>query len=320
MQVLAGLNLSCQKEAIIICDPTVARLHLEAVIGLFADASSLVVDITEKTKTRETKALIEDALLARGCGRDICLVALGGGVICDVVAFVASTYCRGVDLLLLPTTLLAMVDAAIGGKTGVNVGPYKNRIGTFYPAQATYIDERFLATLPEAELAQGKAELIKTALVWDMSLLQGENAIFRTALAKLAICQQDPNEQGLRRILNWGHTIGHAIEAASNYEIPHGTAVASGCYVEALLSHRLGLLQDIEAALAHLPCRQLLAEPSQILPFLSLDKKAAKRQARFVLLEKPGVCHPCEGQYCCAVPDKILQEVLHDAYHHIAYS
>ncbi|MDA9271809.1 3-dehydroquinate synthase, partial [bacterium] len=195
-------------------------------------------------KTRETKQQLEDELLARQYGRDTCLIALGGGVVTDLVGFLAATYCRGLPVIYVPTTLLAMVDASIGGKTGVNTPHGKNLIGTFTQPQAVFMDINTLNTLPENEWHNGMAEMIKHSLIADATIFKllqqnvekiiQRDAIFlidmihASCLIKKNIVEQDEQEQGLRQLLNFGHTIGHAIETIEHYRLSHGEAVAIG--------------------------------------------------------------------------------------------
>ncbi len=274
----------------------------------------------EPTKTRETKHRLEDSLLKAGFGRDTLLIALGGGVTTDLVAFLASTYMRGVSLILIPTTLLAMVDAAIGGKTGVDTPFGKNLIGTFYHPDAIYIDPSLLSTLPPTEWKNGLAEILKYGLIGNPTLWsysekhiddwqKGEilsHLIHSSIQIKMDIVGKDPEEQGLRRILNFGHTVGHALEQLSHFQIPHGLAVAMGIQAESYLSYHLGYLSEKEfKAILHL-FKQFdfpLSLPKaftkqQFFKAMHLDKKAKKQEPRFVLIDKIG--HPLsfDGAYC----------------------
>lgn len=163
------------------------------------------------------------------------IVAVGGGALCDSVAFLASTYLRGLPLRLIPTTLLAMVDASIGGKTALNTR-YKNRVGTFYPAQEVWIDPHFLSTLDDALMAEGMSEIIKIASVFDEAFFTAleekswaiEDIIERAIQLKIACAQADLTDQGMRQLLNFGHTLGHALESYHDYTLPHGQCVAAG--------------------------------------------------------------------------------------------
>jgi 3-dehydroquinate synthase len=273
----------------------------------------------EESKTREQKATIEDQLFKFGLGRDGAIIAMGGGVICDLVGFVAATYCRGVPFLSIPTTLLAQVDACIGGKVGVNTEQGKNLIGAFYPAQLTLIDVDFLSTLPRSELLNGRAEILKYGVIDSPALLQmevNESLIKSCCEIKLRIVEEDPHERGVRRILNFGHTIGHACEAASGYFFSHGAAVALGMVGEAYLSHQLGFLKKEELGIIKEIIRDagfslaLPAPADQIMKFMQRDKKAQKQQPHFVLLERIGKAHAFEGSYCTPISSHLIKEAL----------
>lgn len=188
----------------------------------------LVMTPGESHKNRRTKESLEDRLRALGLGRETCIIAIGGGVVTDVVGFVAATYCRGVPWVAIPTTLLGMVDASIGGKTGVNTAAGKNLIGAFYPPEVVWIDLSMLATLPAYEMQSGLAEVIKYSLIGSRDLFLAleksrakwaardpdflRSVIAECATIKSAIVEGDFRETGARRILNFGHTIGHVIE------------------------------------------------------------------------------------------------------------
>lgn len=268
----------------------------------------------EKHKTRETKARLEDQLLEAGFSRETTLIGLGGGVVTDLAGFLASTFCRGVPLVLVPTTLLAMVDAAIGGKNGVNTPLGKNMIGTFYLPEKTVIDPQFLKTLPEKELWNGRVEMLKAGLIADPDLFafpDMEHAIE----VKRKIVFADPHEKGERRLLNFGHTIGHALEKLSDYEMAHGEAVATGIVLESRLAYALGVLDhsSLEQIEAAFPPASLSYAPERLMQAMQLDKKSTKGTPRFVLLEKIGKPLTCGGEYCASVPEPTLFRVLHDA-------
>jgi 3-dehydroquinate synthase len=209
----------------------------------------------EQSKSRAVKAALEDELLQQKAGRDSMLIAMGGGVTGDLVGYVAATLHRGIPLIHLPTTLLAMVDSSIGGKTGINHPAGKNLIGAFYQPDSIWADVNFLETLPQEEFLSGMAEVIKYAAIgddvlWDQlekqrtQILQKERAtltdvISRCAEHKIRITSADEKEAGLRGILNFGHTIGHALENLSDYQILHGFAIAAGMVIAARLSNRL---------------------------------------------------------------------------------
>lgn len=218
----------------------------------------------EPSKTRETWAGLTDQLLAAGLGRDGAILALGGGVTGDLAGFVAATYHRGIALVQLPTSLLAMIDSSVGGKTGVDTPAGKNLVGAFHQPRAVFADVDTLATLPPNQLAAGLAEALKHAAIADAAyfdrlvatresvLLRDRDALIATVTRsveiKAAIVAEDEREQGRRAVLNFGHTVGHAVEAAASYTLLHGEAIAIGMRVEAALGVRLGLTDADDAS------------------------------------------------------------------------
>ncbi len=309
-----------------VSDTTVAAHHGERIRRALTKAGFVVREVLvppgEGTKTIEAAAAICRRLARDGVGRDGLLVAMGGGVVLDLVGFVAAIYMRGVALVSIPTTLLAMVDAAIGGKTGVDLPEGKNLVGAFHPPRLILIDPTVLATLPPAEWRNGMAEVVKAALIGDPALWrqltsdparwaarpEGEplRALLTQAIAvKARIVERDPLEtQGEREQLNLGHTFGHAFERVSGYRVPHGEAVAAGMVVAAALSARLGLLaepdllRELEALLRGLglPTRWrawlarygVAATPEQVIAAMGTDKKRRGGRLRFVLICRPG--------------------------------
>lgn len=306
------------------CDETVASVlgnrWAEYLRQSGLNLSLFTFSAGEQEKSRARKEMLEDSLLAQKFNRDTCIVALGGGVTTDLIGFLASTYCRGVPLILVPTTLLAAVDAAIGGKTGVNTPFGKNLIGSFYPAEKILIDPSILS-----RDLNGMAEVIKYGLIHSPELLELrdlEEIVSRCVEIKAEIVAQDPEEKkGYRRILNFGHTIAHAVELLENYEIAHGEAVAIGMLVESCISRKMGLLSAenfsfIAAKIRSFPFSlRINPTPEQIRSVLALDKKSANGKPRFVLLKKIGGCAPFDGDYCTEVPDAILDEALKECSH-----
>lgn len=288
----------------------------------------------EEYKSRSTKEFCEDKLLNLGLGRDTCIIGMGGGIVTDLAGFVASTYCRGVPSIMIPTSLLAMVDASIGGKTGVNVPQGKNLIGTITQPTAVFIDTATLKTLPQAEIKNGMAEVIKHGLIADKAyyeflkanadkLLQldaklMEEAIHGSVKIKGQIVQEDESEKGKRRLLNLGHTVAHAIEVASKHEIPHGRAVAIGIIAESYLSMKMGYLQSSEfkaiCDIIHLYRIELtwkgVIKASDLLDLMKLDKKSLKQKPRFVILKEIGMPLEFDGQYCTEADEKVLDETI----------
>ncbi len=295
------------------------------------DIATFTFPSGEQEKSRERKSELEDLLLSQKFGRDTCMIALGGGVTTDLIGYLASTYCRGVPLVLVPTTLLCMVDASIGGKTGVNTRFGKNLIGTFYPAGHILIDPSILSTLPHSEWTNGLAEVIKYALIRSPEMFQIlrnwnpkdpaylEIVIHNCVLIKAQVVESDFEEKlGLRRILNFGHTIAHALELLENYRLAHGEAVAIGMLVEAFISVRMGYLpvsslSEIQTLIQSFPFAFKLSPEitrEKMSEALLLDKKSANGLPRFVLLEKIGACKSFGGEYCTQVPQKTLDEAI----------
>jgi len=316
----------------IVADGRVAELYGDRVLAAFSGAG-LGADLHrfdpgEASKTRGTWARLTDALLEAGHGRDSVVVGLGGGVAGDLAGFVAATYLRGVPVVQVPTSLLAMVDAAVGGKTGVDTPSGKNLVGAFHHPALVVADTEVLRTLPAEHVACGLAEAVKAGAVADADFLDWIEAeapelreaepraaaelVRRAAALKAGVVEEDPEEAGRRAILNFGHTVGHALERLSDYRLLHGQAVAVGMRVEARLGRELGMtapdaVARLDAALAACGHRTRL-EPAWTAPAVlaaaSTDKKGRAGTARIVLLDRPGSVargadgswtHPLEG-------------------------
>jgi len=313
----------CQKQrVVIIADAAVKDLY-GTDLAKRLNAELLTIPSGEKAKSKNTQENLENELFKRGCDRDTILIALGGGVTTDLVGFVASIYLRGVSLILIPTTLLAMVDAAIGGKTAINTDFGKNLIGTNYLPKAIIADLKTLATLPEKEWLNGVAEILKMGLVFDASIWElakknskSQELILKAIQAKMDVVEQDPTEQGLRRILNFGHTIGHALEKIAHYEMSHGEAVAIGCLAESHLSMHLGYLPEKEfeqiQSSYNLFSLKLPKNYTRQNLFMAMshDKKKAQGHIRFVLIDQIGHALSFDGHYCCAITEKQLEATL----------
>lgn len=279
------------------------------------DAPELVLQGGEAVKTLACLGRVLEALEAARVGRDGTVVAVGGGSICDLAGLAASLWQRGVGLVQVPTTLLAMVDAAIGGKTAINTQQAKNAIGSFWQPRAVLADLRFLATLPPVELRSAQAEIVK----YDMTLDPGvsevddlEEVVARSAAAKAGVVAADERESGEREVLNYGHTAGHALEAAAGFRIPHGVAVAAGMRVAARLSARTGAcppelvaLQDALLARRGLPGELPRLDVDEVMSRLSSDKKSRAGRPRWVLLRNRGEAEPGH-----AVDDRLVREAL----------
>lgn len=316
--------------AAIITDTTVAQLHGERVANSLRTNGIEVFFVSvppgEEQKTLQTAEILYTRLLEAGLDRHATIIALGGGVIGDIAGFVASTLLRGVTYVQIPTTLLAQVDSSVGGKTGVNHPLGKNLIGTFYQPRCVFIDPTVLETLPERERWSGLAEVIKYGLIRDPALFERLEAeletfaqhpdslsevIARCCAIKAEIVSADERESGLRKCLNFGHTVGHALEAASEYQLRHGEAIAWGMLVAARLSHqKLGLsasdLERIERLLARFPKPPVShIPPTRVLELIRRDKKVREGRVQFVLLRAIG-----EPVLCDSVTEPELRQVL----------
>ncbi len=269
------------------------------------NAVEIVIKAGEQHKNLQTVQRIWRILMKQHADRNALLINLGGGVVTDMGGFAASTYKRGIKFVNVPTTLLAMVDAAIGGKTGIDFGGSKNQIGTFAEAEEVIIDPVFLETLPQREICSGLAEMLKYGFIADSNLLNVnlenyQQYITRCGEIKREIVMQDPTEKGLRKVLNFGHTLGHAIEShclTTDYPLLHGEAVALGMLGALWLSvSQCGLdekmLQDIESQLPMLLSEvEISLSESDIEPILGYlvhDKKNKDEKPQFVLLEAVG--------------------------------
>jgi 3-dehydroquinate synthase len=243
---------------IVVSDARVGRLYGRRFVGDLTARSSAAALLTfpagERSKTRETKARLEDRLLRLGAGRDTVIVALGGGVTGDLAGYLAATWQRGVPVVMIPTTLLAMVDSALGGKTAVNLPGGKNLVGSFHHPDSLWADVRTLRTLPDATYRQGLAEAVKTAAMLDAALFRRLEAdaprlarreeaclgriVARCLALKGHVVASDERDTGGRAILNFGHTVAHALETATGFGLTHGDAVSIGLVAESQLAIR----------------------------------------------------------------------------------
>jgi 3-dehydroquinate synthase len=291
----------------------------------------------ESHKNREEWARLTDALLGEGVARDGAVVALGGGVTGDLAGFVAATYMRGIPVVQIPTSLVAMIDASVGGKTGVDVPAGKNLAGAFHPPAFVLADPDLTGTLPRRERAQGLVEALKHGAILDSAyfealladagaLLDGdpgatEGAVRRSVEIKAGVVSRDEREGGLRQVLNFGHTLGHALEADSHYRMPHGTAVARGMVLEARLGERLGVTEAGSAHRIAEGVRALEIDPDtppvdgatleRLLGLMRRDKKVRGGEIRTVLLSEVGQASPEDG-WSRAVPETTLRSLLQE--------
>ena len=325
----------------LVSDDTVAALWGDEVAGLLSGAGLDVVRATfpsgEAAKTRETWSRLTDRLMAAGLGRDCCVVALGGGVAGDVAGFVAATFMRGVPVVQAPTTTLAMIDASVGGKTGVNHPAGKNLVGAFHAPRAVLADVDFLGTLDRDLRAEGYAEAIKHGVVLDASyarwlgsqaegLLGGDpdpvtRAVVRSVEIKARVVSDDEREAGPRQILNFGHTVAHALERDAAYALPHGRAVAAGMVVEARMGEALGITAPGTAdGIAEVTRRfglpsghPALARPRRLAQLMAHDKKTRSGVVHLVALRELGRAGAREGGFTAPVAEDELVRLLAQA-------
>jgi 3-dehydroquinate synthase len=293
-----------------------------------------VIPSGEAHKTRDTWARVTDGLLEAGCGRDTTVVALGGGVVGDLAGFVAATFMRGVPVVQCPTSLLAMIDASIGGKTGVDTAAGKNLVGAFHPPAAVLADVETIRTLSLPQRRAGLAEAIKHGVLADAdyfarldadlpALLDAEpsatlDAVARSVEIKAEVVRADEREHGRRKTLNLGHTLGHALEHVSGYALLHGEAIAIGMVLEARIAERLGVAepgtaQRIRELLerAGLPVQRPAALPvDAIVDATRLDKKARQGRVEYSLPARIGAMAAADSGWSLPVDDQLVHEVL----------
>ncbi len=335
----AWTGLPKASSALIVTNTTVGPLYAQrlqqAIAPHYKQVFTVELPDGEEYKTWESLNLIFDALLANGCDRKTVLFALGGGVVGDMTGFAAASYMRGVPFVQVPTTLLAQVDSSVGGKTAINHPLGKNMIGAFYQPARVICDLSTLSTLPDRELSAGLAEVIKYGPIYDLDFLDWLDAhleglrqrdvallayaVQRSCEIKAAVVGQDERESGLRAILNFGHTFGHAIEAGMGYgQWLHGEAVGCGMVMAAALSARCGCLAPdkvdrIRAMVerAGLPVKAPVLDAEQnvqrYMQLMRVDKKAEAGEIKFVLVRDQGEA------VVRAAPDEWVAEVIHAA-------
>jgi len=321
------------KRSFVVSDDRVASLYGQSLLASLRDVGLSCELFTfpqgEESKHLQTVAALASGLAASGADRKDALIALGGGVTGDIVGFLAAIYMRGIPFVQVPTTLLSQVDSSVGGKTGVDIPEGKNLIGVFYQPKAVFIDSSVLDSLPDEELLNGLAEVIKYGVIYDAAFFARlerqreailgrdpavlEEVIARCCEIKAAVVAADEKESDLRRILNFGHTIGHAVEGASGYTLAHGMAVAIGMAAVARLAVKKGLLSEGEA-------KRLIAllgqygmpvsipaglDRGKISGYLKTDKKAVGGRPFFVLPTAIGKVTITDD-----IADSILREIL----------
>jgi 3-dehydroquinate synthase len=355
--MLHALGAICQRVApahryAIISDDEVARYWLEPARAAISNAiprvaiSTTAVPAGEASKTREQWSHLTDWLLAEGAGHDSAVIALGGGVVGDLAGFVAATYMRGIPVLQVPTSLLAMVDASIGGKTGVDTPRGKNLVGAFHQPAAVVVDPATLATLPAAHVRAGVAEIIKHGAISDARYFQLAaswgarvhraaqhsdfdwngtetlDVIAQSVRTKADVVNADPREKGRRQVLNAGHTVAHALERESRYQLLHGEAVAIGLVVEATLGEAAGITATgtadaLRSALGSTGLPTSLppgAVAGRLIDAMRIDKKSRAGGLAFALLASIGTPAGSDSAgWSTQLDEKLVRDVLQSA-------
>lgn len=312
---MADLGYAPDKKICIVTDSNVKELYADEVKAaletVFGNVFVYTFEAGEEHKNVASINGIYEFLIQNHFDRQDVLVALGGGVVGDMTGYAAATYLRGIDFVQVPTTLLSQTDSSIGGKTGVDFMQYKNMVGAFYMPKLVYMNLSVLKTLPKEQLVSGFGEILKHGLIKDIAYFNWleehydaiwaleydvlEEMIYRSCDIKREVVERDPKEKGERALLNFGHTIGHAIEKMSNFSLTHGTCVGLGIVAASYLSKMQGNLTDeqlfdIEETLAHfgLQTRVDGFDEKEILFATKSDKKMVGSQVKFVLLQTPG--------------------------------
>ncbi len=317
----------------VVTDDVVSKLYagkLEDQLSKYARTHVIAFPHGERNKNLRTCDRIASRLSDHGLDRKSMIVALGGGVVGDVAGFVASIFKRGIEYVQAPTTLLAQVDSSLGGKTGVDTEWGKNQLGTFYQPKTVLVDTSTLDTLPDSEIINGLAEMVKSGIIADKNLfhsLEQLDSFDARSLAKLIpqtcrikaqVVESDELEENLRSVLNYGHTIGHALEASSNYRLSHGKAVILGMVAEGWIAEKLRFFKkqdhEIQTDLMRRVIKtfgiRVTIDGPKIMQFVKLDKKAAKSTIRMALPERIGKMHSRNGNYLVPVSRDLILESL----------
>lgn len=324
------------QHVVIITDHTVKKLYAKTLLASLQKLNKKVLLLSfpsgEKSKNYKIKQKLEEKILKNNFHRDTTIMALGGGVVGDMAGFIAATYMRGIPYIQIPTTILAMVDSSIGGKTGINTSMGKNLIGAFWHPSFVIIDPSCLQTLPQKHVINGLIEALKIFIILDQKnfyffekniqdILQNgmsnHHVIFEAILLKSKIIELDERENHHRAILNFGHTIGHALEALSDYRLLHGFAVGYGILVESKISQILGILplkdylkiSQILMKLGMHPRKLKLFDIRKIIALTAVDKKSKGGKARYVLLKKIGAIHH-EKNVTYEVPVNVIKQAF----------
>lgn len=322
LKVLNPAAYGLEKHTIIATNPTLRELYGEALVQRLPHASIAIMQDGEQYKTLDTVRDFYGQFVNFGADRQTTIIALGGGVVGDSAGFAAASYMRGIRLVQIPTSLLAMVDSSVGGKVGVDLPQGKNLVGAFKQPDVVLIDTDVLQSLPVREWRCGMAEIIKHGLLADEGLLnpalyapeKSAELVRRAVQVKVDVVQADPYEQNIRAHLNLGHTFAHAIERVSEYQWLHGEAVGVGVLAAAKLSQRLGLadtslVEAVDTILAEigLPSRLNGLDANALYAAMGTDKKWQSGRSRFILLR--GICQP---EIVENVPQDVVLEVLRE--------
>ena len=331
--ITTALGTDQTKKVCIVSDSQVAEIYLNKISTIlqkqYSHIFSFVFEAGERSKNMETVQKLYEQLIINKFDRHDFLIALGGGVVGDLTGFTAATYLRGIDFVQIPTSLLAQVDSSIGGKTGVDFQQYKNMVGAFYQPKLVYMSMEVFQSLPDKQFANGMAEEIKHGLIKDRAyytwMRENRELILQKAPETLigmldigcnikrVVVENDPKEKGERALLNFGHTIGHAIEKLSDFKLYHGECVALGMVAATYLSVKKGNLtedelHDIECVLSayHLPIRINGYDAEEILETTKSDKKMIGKKVKFTLLKQIG-----EAYSDLSLTDEDLLEAIH---------
>ncbi|MCD6046249.1 MAG: aroB [Gammaproteobacteria bacterium] len=324
--------------AVIITDDTVKALYALSLHQSLSKAGHKTLLLSfpagEVFKNGQTKSWLEGEMFAEACDRDSVILAMGGGVVGDVAGFVAATYMRGIDYIQVPTTLLAMLDSSVGGKTSINTPQGKNLIGAFWQPKAVIADIACLNTLPQEHLINGLVEAFKMYLTSDVKSLEFldqnlerilardevllSDVVHRAVSIKASVVEKDEKDNSLRAILNLGHTIGHALEKLSEYKLLHGYAVALGLLLEAKIAERRGYLQAQQYLFIKTLLQRLNISTSDLKKFdleaiiqkTKLDKKKRDEKVHYVLLNGLGSVYETENRFAHVVDDETVRRAF----------
>jgi 3-dehydroquinate synthase len=323
----------------VITDSNVVRTHAERVVQSLGSVGTRTFTLPagEASKTRETWARLTDEMLNAGFGRDAAIVAVGGGIVGDLAGFVAATFMRGIPYVQVPTSLLAMIDASVGGKTGVDTPRGKNLVGAFHQPAAVVADPAVLDTLPAAHFRAGLAEAIKHGIIADAMYLERtvadapsmldpasrrkeamERLVSRSIEIKADIVRHDEREHGRRQVLNFGHTIGHAIEAVSGYTLLHGECVGLGLVYEAAIAVRTGVAssetaRDVRRAVERIGLSTAIPKTftaDRLVEAMRSDKKLRSGALRFALPREIGTMASGDGTWSIPIEESVVRAVL----------